>query len=682
MFIYLFDKIMDNIQKPPKQQVDGATKKRNYKDNKMNNVDTTISESRTAHNEEWDGSDCNVTVTEPVDDWENGGDVTFGNASAVPDTKNKPHIVQIAKASLPAVHVVPIAKAESRAEESSSQWDAVPEPTVDLDYEASADQCWDDEDEEDVEEFVTHAEKTGDEEDSLQRRFEEYSETVTTFMEMGLHEKIVHALGIIGLENPMLCQKLVSILHNPDGESVEDDISISAQTGRGKTIMALLIILDKILNKYTVTDNEDGTQTVGCDYTNEVGCKAGIIVNSRQLCLQFFQDIEAICTHLGIPIAMHRGVAKEKDSDGDDNTHVNINYMSNFPAIRKNRKENGLAPLQMVMGTETIIIGTPGRLNQLMNPECFRKDPIKKQDGNVYFSMGERKPAPSFGRGSRGNTGRKHISRPLDVKNVLTLFIDEADVHTEEYAKNADKPANEFSLTSLLKRFISYEVEDGVRYKIEPVRFWASATIENSREFYTILEHMGYPIPVTKRIFVPKEKDLISKFYTIVRTEEEKILVTSAIIRKKGNALILFKTSKKCEMVYQFLKENKYPVALYHSDMSTGQKDALIGQFKSCEVKFLCAVGLDRGLDIPSLENVIVYDIPDKPEDYIHQIGRCARGFRKGNAFALIVQLTNNVPKYISHLSSIPNIGKITSLSIDVHSAGSGKSGTSSSRAR
>ena len=43
-----------------------------------------------------------------------------------------------------------------------------------------------------------------------------------------------------------------------------------------------------------------------------------------------------------------------------------------------------------------------------------------------------------------------------------------------------------------------------------------------------------------------------------------------------------------------------------------------------------------RGLDIPHIEHVINYDMPQVPEDYIHRIGRTARAGSVGEAVSFI----------------------------------------------
>jgi superfamily II DNA/RNA helicase len=57
-----------------------------------------------------------------------------------------------------------------------------------------------------------------------------------------------------------------------------------------------------------------------------------------------------------------------------------------------------------------------------------------------------------------------------------------------------------------------------------------------------------------------------------------------------------------------------------------------------------------RGLDIPHIEHVINYDIPQNPEDYIHRIGRTARAGAKGNALTFLTSTDQKIWKLIKKL--------------------------------
>lgn len=62
-----------------------------------------------------------------------------------------------------------------------------------------------------------------------------------------------------------------------------------------------------------------------------------------------------------------------------------------------------------------------------------------------------------------------------------------------------------------------------------------------------------------------------------------------------------------------------------------------LNKFKAGEKKILIATDVaSRGLDIPSVDAVINYDIPQNTKDYVHRVGRTARAGRAGKAITLV----------------------------------------------
>ena len=58
-------------------------------------------------------------------------------------------------------------------------------------------------------------------------------------------------------------------------------------------------------------------------------------------------------------------------------------------------------------------------------------------------------------------------------------------------------------------------------------------------------------------------------------------------------------------------------------------------KFKECECNLLIATDISaRGIDIPDVNYVINYDLPEKPENYVHRVGRTGRGVNKGVAIS------------------------------------------------
>ncbi|KAJ7188333.1 P-loop containing nucleoside triphosphate hydrolase protein [Mycena filopes] len=81
------------------------------------------------------------------------------------------------------------------------------------------------------------------------------------------------------------------------------------------------------------------------------------------------------------------------------------------------------------------------------------------------------------------------------------------------------------------------------------------------------------------------------------------------------------------------------PAVPLHGQLSQSQRLGALGKFKSGSRKVLVATDIaSRGLDIPSVDVVINFDIPTHSKDYIHRVGRTARAGRAGKSITLVTQ--------------------------------------------
>lgn len=94
---------------------------------------------------------------------------------------------------------------------------------------------------------------------------------------------------------------------------------------------------------------------------------------------------------------------------------------------------------------------------------------------------------------------------------------------------------------------------------------------------------------------------------------------------REGSVLIFVKTKYGAERLAGKLNKAEQPTEAIHGDLRQSKRDKVISNFRQQKYRVLVATDIAaRGLDIPHIQNVINYDLPQCPEDYIHRIGRTA----------------------------------------------------------
>ncbi len=121
--------------------------------------------------------------------------------------------------------------------------------------------------------------------------------------------------------------------------------------------------------------------------------------------------------------------------------------------------------------------------------------------------------------------------------------------------------------------------------------------------------------------------DTSSKYQTLIGELHE----------REGSIIIFVKTKRGADKMAKKLNDEQLDARPIHGDLQQRKRDRVISEYRKGNFRILVATDVvSRGLDIPHVEHVINYDLPQVPEDYIHRIGRTARAGAKGNALCLI----------------------------------------------
>ncbi|HEY1096034.1 MAG TPA: DEAD/DEAH box helicase, partial [Alphaproteobacteria bacterium] len=125
---------------------------------------------------------------------------------------------------------------------------------------------------------------------------------------------------------------------------------------------------------------------------------------------------------------------------------------------------------------------------------------------------------------------------------------------------------------------------------------------------------------------------------TVRTTEDDKYNQLIAQLEARSGSVIIFvKTKYGAEKLATRLYRAEHKADAIHGDLKQNQRSRVIQAFREKKYRILVATDVAaRGLDIPHIEHVINYDLPQCPEDYIHRIGRTARAGAEGSAINLV----------------------------------------------
>lgn len=137
------------------------------------------------------------------------------------------------------------------------------------------------------------------------------------------------------------------------------------------------------------------------------------------------------------------------------------------------------------------------------------------------------------------------------------------------------------------------------------------------------------PIRMTIAISKPP-KSILQSAYICYEAQKLPIVVglLGSSSEHKTQKTVVFSSSKqKVHQLSLSLKLKGINVAEMHSDLDQTTREQVMRDFKTGFVDVLVATDIvARGIDIDNIRVVINYDMPHDPEDYVHRIGRTARG--------------------------------------------------------
>lgn len=349
-----------------------------------------------------------------------------------------------------------------------------------------------------------------------------WDQVVDNFDNMDLKPELLRGVYAYGFERPSAIQQraIVPVVKG-------HDVIAQAQSGTGKTATFSISILQKL------DMSIKGTQAL-------------ILAPTRELAQQIQKVVVALGDYMNIECHACIGGTNVRDD---------------------------MAKLQE--GAH-VVVGTPGRVYDMINRRALRTDTIK------MFCLDEADEMLS-----RGFTEQ--------IYEVFQLLPAE----TQVVLLSATMPADVLEVS---KKFM----RDPVKILVKRDEL----TLEGIKQFYIAVEKEEWKL------------DTLCDLY-------ETVTITQAVI--------FCNTRRKVDWLTEKLHSREFTVSAMHGDMEQKAREVLMKEFRSGSSRVLITTDLlARGIDVQQVSLVINYDLPSNRENYIHRIGRGGRFGRKGVAINFV----------------------------------------------
>uniref|UniRef100_A0AC35TQN1 RNA helicase n=1 Tax=Rhabditophanes sp. KR3021 TaxID=114890 RepID=A0AC35TQN1_9BILA len=157
------------------------------------------------------------------------------------------------------------------------------------------------------------------------------------------------------------------------------------------------------------------------------------------------------------------------------------------------------------------------------------------------------------------------------------------------------------------------------------------------------------------RVEISKRYDTVEKlkqYYVFFPNKYKEAYLVYVLNEIASNGAIVFcSTCAGAMKIALTVRQLGFGAVVLHGQMNQNKRLAALNKFKAKQRNILiCTDVASRGLDIPSVDYVINYDVPGQSKDYIHRVGRTARAGKSGSAITFVTQYDVELFKRIEQL--------------------------------
>eukprot|EP00903_Cladosiphon_okamuranus_P009999 g9484.t1 len=359
-----------------------------------------------------------------------------------------------------------------------------------------------------------------------------------------------------------------------------EDLIVGAETGSGKTLAYLLPIVERLLRG----------QAVAKDLPNE------LLGNARGWAM--FPDVVVLVPNKELCDQVHsvlRGILKALDADGNTDITAAAMYGSSYEY-----------PFSPNKPAPSVLVCTPSFLHKYTNMKAI----------------------------------------PLFCK-ATTLVMDEADMLMEgSYKKQLDDILIAFRRADRVMVQVEEDslVDGRVRRRgIDKTQYVLAAATLPTYGLKSVDQYIKRAFPQARKI----EQDHMHKHHPAIQQEFvevggqvfDKIQAVIDLLRESvsetdtSRTMVFTNTAASCKRAFEALAEEGFSVVPYHKDTVPLERLANLHALRSGRAKILVCTDLAaRGIDVPSVTNIIQMEMATNVVQHLHRLGRAARAGRTGKA--------------------------------------------------